>query len=317
MSGCDKCSEPAVTFIRYSGQHLCAEHFVRFFERRAKLNVAEQGRLPHGTIAVALSGGKDSVAVLHFLRKLSKPNPNVRLVAISIDEGIAGYREAALEIAGDVTSERDIEWHVVKTEDLAGYTIDAYASGEAGPDGDAAKTLRVLPPVGKTRAACGPCGVFRRQGLNQEAVRLGAVAIATGHNLDDMAQTVLMNSLQGDVDRLARLAPHTEPQDGMVPRLLPFVNIPEKEVLLYCLLEGLPIHDEAECPYAARANRFAMRDILLGLEDKQPGTRHGLLKFQQRLKERLPADAGGNLSACSECGAPTSGTICRPCLWHA
>ncbi len=317
MSGCDKCSEPAVTFIRYSGQHLCAEHFVRFFERRAKLNVAEQGRLPHGTVAIALSGGKDSVACLHFLAKLAKPNPKVKLVAISIDEGIAGYREAALDIAKDVTSGLGVSWHVIKTEDLAGYTIDGYASGKAGPTGDAAKTLRVPEPSGKPRAACGPCGVYRRQGLNQEAVRIGAAAIATGHNLDDMAQTILMNSLQGDVDRLARLAPHTDPREGMVPRILPFVNIPEKEVLLYCLLEGLPIHDETECPYAERANRFAMRDVLLGLEDKQPGTRHGLLKFGQKLKERLPSDAGGVLAACSACGEPTSGDVCRPCLWKA
>ncbi len=317
MSRCDKCSEPAVTLIRYSGQHLCGDHFVRFFERRAKLNVAEQGRLPEGVVAVALSGGKDSVACLHFLAKLSKPNPKVRLVAISVDEGIAGYREAALDIAKEVTTDLGVEWHVVKTEDLAGYTIDGYASGKAGPRGEAAKTLRVQAPNGDPRAACGPCGVFRRQGLNQAAVRLGAAGIATGHNLDDMAQTILMNSLNGDVDRLARLAPHAESQEGMVKRLLPFVNIPEKEVLLYCLLEGLPVHDEAECPYAARANRFAMRDILLGLEDKQPGTRHGLLKFQERLKERLPAGAAGTLSACTTCGEPTSGAVCRPCLWHA
>ncbi len=316
MPQCSKCKDPAVTHIRYSGQHLCGPHFVRFFEKRAKMNVAEQGRLPEGQVAVALSGGKDSVACLHFLHKISKDNPKVSLLAISVDEGIDGYREGALEIARDVTSERQIPWHVIGTKELAGYTIDDYASGAAGPAGEAAKMLRVLPPgEASSRPSCGPCGVFRRVGLNRVAMQKGATAIATGHNLDDMAQTILMNVLNGDVDRLQRLAPHTEPQEGMVPRILPFRNIPEKEVLLYCLLEGLPTHDEAECPYAERANRFAMRDILWGLEADQPGTRHGLLKFQDKLKERLPEPTMAPATACTECGEPTSGDVCRSCLW--
>jgi uncharacterized protein (TIGR00269 family) len=313
---CDKCKTPAVTFIRYSGQHLCGEHFVRFFEKRAKHNVTQQGRLPEGIVAIALSGGKDSVACLHFLHKIVAENPRIFLEAISIDEGIAGYRETALDIAREQTTRLGVPWHVVATKELAGYSIDEYAQGKAGPSGAAAKTLRIATPDGKDRPSCGPCGVFRRQGLNRVASKIGAAAIATGHNLDDNAQTILMNVLNGDVDRLERLAPHDTVQDGMVPRILPFHNIPEKEVLLYCMLEGLPIHDEAECPYAERANRFAMRDILLGLENDQPGTRHGLLKFQEKLKAKLPS-ISHSAKPCPVCAEGTSGDVCRACLWKA
>ena len=270
-ASCSKCSAPSVTHIRYSGQHLCGDHFVRFFEKRAKLELANQGKLPDGLTAVALSGGKDSVATLHLLHKIAAGNPKLQLAAVSVDEGIAGYRESALEICKQVTEERDIPWHTISIHELAGYDIDGFV----GDDPE--------------KRACGPCGVFRRMGMNQVARDLGAQAIATGHNLDDMAQTVLMNVLNGDPERLARLAPHDadRAQPGLVRRILPLRTIPEKEVLLYALLEGLPLHDEAECPYAARANRFAMRDVLLGLEADQPGTRHRILAFQDKVKPAL------------------------------
>lgn len=325
MPTCTKCDAPAVTHIRYSGQRLCREHFLRFFDERAKAEVAAQGRLPKGTVAVALSGGKDSVSLLHFLHGLTRERRDVDLVAVSVDEGIAGYRDGALRICEQVTKDLGVPWHVVCTEDLAGYTIDAFAAGTAGPDGDAAQRLKVAAPAedreqADPRPSCGPCGVFRRLGINTVARDLGAVAVATGHNLDDQAQTVLMNVLGGDADRLARLAPHTDPQPGLVPRILPFRRIPEKEVLLYALLHGLPVHDEEECPYAARAQRFALRDVLLDLEKATPGTRHRLVAFQEKVKPALVADRSGEAAeaaTCRDCGEPTSGDTCRACLWKA
>ncbi len=303
-----KCGRPAVIRLRTSGQSLCGDHFVRSFERRAKSALADQGRLPEGTVAVALSGGKDSVALLHFLHGITHKNPRIKLVAVTINEGIEGYRETSLDICREVTEKLGVEWKLVATQDLAGYTIDQFAAGEKGPDAH-----------GQARPACGPCGVFRRVGINRLAAEAGASVVATGHNLDDMAQTVLMNVLEGDVERLGRLAPHAEAQPGLIRRVIPFREVSEKEVLLYCLLNGLPIHDEAECPYAERARRFAMRDTLLELEDRSPGTRHGLLRFQDKVKDLLahrPAEDLPPMVACATCGEPTSGTTCKACQWR-
>jgi uncharacterized protein (TIGR00269 family) len=306
-STCSKCSAAAVTHLRYSGTSLCREHFLEFFEKRAKAEIAKQGRLPQGKIAVALSGGKDSVAALHFMQKIIGDRPGIELVAITIDEGIAGYRDSALEICRKLCAECNIPWHVVKTKDLAGYSIDEYAAGVKGPDAD-----------GKPRASCGPCGVYRRAGMNRLARDLGAVAVVTGHNLDDQAQTALMNTLRGDLDRMARMAPHTAEDsgkhEGLVPRLLPFRSIPEKEILLYGLLNGLPLHHEAECPYAARSHRFEMRDIIMRLEDQTPGTRHALVKGAERLKPILQAALPAvTVSSCPECGDATSSGLCKAC----
>jgi uncharacterized protein (TIGR00269 family) len=303
-----------VTFLRYAGTHLCRDHFLRFFEDRAKKDLAKQGRLPPGKVAVALSGGKDSVGVLHFLHHLVQGNPKVELVAITVDEGIAGYRDTALSICRELTSRLGVPWHVIKTEELAGYSIDDYAAGDAGPKGEA---LEHLP-----RPACGACGVFRRAGLNKLAKDLGCSAVVTGHNLDDQAQTVLMNHLKGDLDRLARLAPHTDEDaarhPNLVRRLMPFRTIPEKEVLLYAVLNGLPLHHEAECPYAERSQRFALRDVLMRLEEHNPGTRHALVRGQERLKPILQkALPEIPVASCPECGEPTSGNLCTACQMKA
>ncbi len=309
---CSKCPAGAVTHLRYSGQHLCRAHFLESFTKRAKAEVAKQGRLPEGTVAVALSGGKDSVSVLHFLHETTRGHPRIRLVAVTVDEGIVGYRDSALEVCREVTERLGVPWKVIRTRDLAGYTMDDYAAGRAGPKAESHDD--------RARPACGPCGVFRRVGMNRLAREAGAAAVVTGHNLDDMAQTILMNHLKGDVERLARLAPH-DPEEavpGLVPRLLPFRSIPEKEVLLYALLQGLPVHQESECPYAVRAHRFALRGVLLQLEEATPGTRHALLRGQERLKPILLAGLPREpVAVCPACGEATSGATCKACELRA
>jgi uncharacterized protein (TIGR00269 family) len=345
VAACSKCPAPAVIALRYAGTSLCREHFLEFFDRRAKAEVSGQGRLPEGTIAVALSGGKDSVSLLHFMHGLVGSHPRMRLVALTVDEGIAGYRDGALDVCRKVTTDLGVAWHVVKTRDLAGYSIDEYAAGTHGPASESHPN--------SARPACGPCGVFRRTGINRLAREVGAAAVVTGHNLDDMAQTILMNHLKGDLDRLARLAPHggtpfghpadgdieeggpaaphaaasassppRQAPNGLVPRILPFRTIPEKEVLLYALLNGLPIHQEmdggGECPYAQRSHRFAMRDVLVGLERATPGTRHALVKGAERLKPILQRGLTQvPVGACASCGDPTIGAICNACALRA
>ncbi|HLF16657.1 MAG TPA: TIGR00269 family protein, partial [Candidatus Thermoplasmatota archaeon] len=225
---------------------------------------------------------------------------------------IAGYRDRALEVCRQVTSDLGVPWQVVRTRDLAGYTMDEYAAGLRGPRGE--------PAPGTPRPACGPCGVFRRVGINRLAKEAGAAAVVTGHNLDDMAQTVLMNHLKGDLERLARLAPHDtgEAVAGLVPRILPFRTIPEKEVLLYAVLQGLPFHHEGECPYAERSHRFALRDVVMGLEAVTPGTRHALVKGAERLQPILRGTLpSARILECQDCGEPTSGAVCMACTLRA
>jgi uncharacterized protein (TIGR00269 family) len=222
-------------------------------------------------------------------------NRRLSLAAVTIDEGIAGYRPPSVDVARRHAEEIGVEHLVLSYKETAGVTMD-----------------RIVVHPKREHAPCAYCGVLRRRNLNEAARRVGATHLATGHNLDDYAQSILMNHLRGDVERLARMGPHLpgRVQPGLVPRVLPLRTIPEKEVALYAILRGWAYHD-GECPYASDATRGYYRDLLLDLEEREPGTRHALLAGYEKLQPLLRSEA--KLGACATCGEPTSGARCRAC----
>ncbi len=296
MPSCSKCKEPAVIHVRYSGEHLCGTHHARFVGERVRRDLRHQGPFKKGArIAVALSGGKDSVATLHLLHDIFHENPTIELFAVSVDEGIAGYRKPSLDIAERECKALDIPMHVESYERMAGFSMDTFVQLDA----------QTMP--------CAACGVLRRRAINRGAQAVGATHVATGHNLDDVAQTILMNTIRGDTDRLARLGPHKRVIPGLIPRIMPLRSIPEREVALYCFIKGYEVH-EGECPHSAGATRGRFRDMLLDLEEAEPGTRHSLLKGYDRMADALLATLPTRqLDACPGCGEPASGGTCRPC----
>ena len=293
---CSKCDAVAVTLIRYSGQHLCREHFLAFVERRVRHELRQQVDLNGGErVAVGLSGGKDSSTATVLLHEILSPRADVELVAVTVDEGIASYRPEGIAFAATLCRNLGIEHRVVRIEETVGWTIDEVVA---------------MDPI---TIPCSYCGVFRRQALNRAAKDLGADYVATGLNLDDTAQSVLMNVARGDIEKLARLGPHDRVQPDLVPRLQPLRMIPEKEVYLYAMLRGITFHD-ATCPNAERAQRRKFREILNGLEADAPGTRHAIVRGYDRMRPYL-VDAFGNapLQACVVCGEPTANITCKAC----
>ena len=285
-----------MTWIRYSGDHLCRGHFLEFVERRVKRELRSQVDLRGGErIAVGMSGGKDSSVAAVLLREVLGNRRDVTLVGITVDEGIASYRPEGLASARRLCDRLGIEHRTVRYEDVVGTTMD--------------ETVRADPAA----IPCSYCGPFRRQALNLAAREAEAHFLATGLNLDDTAQSILMNVARGDVEKLARLGPHDRVQEGLVPRLQPLRSIPEKEVYLYASLREIAFHDGA-CPYAARAQRGRFREILNALEDESPGTRHAILSGYDRirdvLQERFPP---AHLNACARCGEPTVNAVCKAC----
>ena len=252
-------------------------------------------RFGQGTVAVALSGGKDSSVALALSHRYFARRPTVRVVAISVDEGIAGYRDATLRAARELTGRLGVPHVVVSAREELGTTTDR-----------AAEELPGTVP-------CSFCGVWRRQLLNRAARAEGANALVLGFNLDDLAQTVLMNLVRGDLDRLARMAPHRVRQPSLVPRVAPLALVPEREVYLYARLQCIPF-DHGECPHAGRAARNLFRETVWNLEEALPGTRQSLLRTHERLVERLLAEEGaGAPSRCRACGEPSAHELCRAC----
>src|SRR5438309_477685 len=293
---CDRCSSAAVEWIRYSGEHLCRDHFLGFVERRAKRELRSQVNLRgHERIAIGMSGGKDSSTTAALLVEFLGRRREIELVGITIDEGIASYRPAGIDFAKRLCAHLGIEHQVLAYETTAGHTMDEVVSRD--PES--------IP--------CSYCGPFRRQALNRAACEVDADYVATGLNLDDTAQSILMNVARGDIEKLARLGPHESRQPGLVPRIQPLRMIPEKEVYLYALLRGIEFHD-ATCPYAERAQRGRFREILHRLEEDSPGTRHAIVSGYDQMRPLLQsAYPPAALNECARCGAPTASTVCKAC----
>ncbi len=283
-------------FIRTSGVRLCGPHFIEHFQDRAARTLREQRSIPSGSlVAVAVSGGKDSTVTLHLLHKLFRRRPDVRLEAITVDEGIPGYRPDGLAAARAACETLGVPHHVVTHESLFGITTQAIA--EADP--------RETP--------CSYCGVWRRSALNRKAREIGATVLATGHNLDDTCQSLLLNIARGDVPRLARLAPHDTEQPGLVPRILPLRTAPENEVYLYAVLTKAGFH-EATCPHYGRAMRNSIREVVFRLEDHHPGTRYAMLRAADDLQRSLAVTHPPvPLGSCIRCGEPTLQGVCEAC----
>ncbi len=221
--------------------------------------------------------------------------PDVSLTALTIDEGIAGYREETVDSAVRLTRHLGVSHHIISFPDLFGADLDT-----------------LLQKKGSAERACTVCGVLRRKALAEGARRVGGTTIATGHNLDDEAQSVLMNLLRGDLVRLIQDSSSGEPA-CFLPRIKPLAGITEKEVVTFLFVQGY-FTELPECPYAGTALRSEIRTMLGDLEFRHPGTRERLMKWQERVRERVtPRSIAGDLTRCTRCGALCNSEICQVC----
>ena len=123
-----KCRKPAVTFIRYNGTHLCKKHFIEYFERRVKKDLKKQGKTENNSkIAVAVSGGKDSLVAMKIIYDIFSEREKIEIHAITVDEGIKGYRDESLSYVGNYCKSLDIPHHVISFKEVIGSTMDDIA----------------------------------------------------------------------------------------------------------------------------------------------------------------------------------------------
>lgn len=292
MAECGRCSARAVYHRRYCGQRLCRDHFISYIEARFRRTIKTQKIFERGEkVGVALSGGKDSSALLYLLSQLSM---GLELHPIAIDEGIAGYRAHGLMAARALCSQLGLQLHALSFRERLGHTLDEMV----GPERE------------NGYAGCTYCGVFRRRLLNDAGRELGLSKITTGHNLDDEAQAVMMNYIRGDMERLLRLG--SPGNLGLIPRVKPLQEVPEKEVALYALLRELPVSLE-ECPYARDAFRLGIRDFINDLELANPGIKYSILRGYKRLLPHLAAYPRTAVKKCEACGEPTPNLLCKAC----
>lgn len=290
---CMHCDEKAIVSQKYTGRNFCGGHFIEDFNKRIEKTLQNCDFVNEGDrIAVALSGGKDSTALLFALNKILE-GKEATIFAITVDEGIKGYRDDTIRSARRIAENLGIDHEIVSFRDLYGFDLDDIIKG-------------------KEAAPCTYCGVFRKNALNRAAKRLRATKIATGHNLDDESQSVLMNYMKGDIERLMRFRPRRI-QPGLVTRVKPFREIPEKEIALYCMINGI-YAESRECPYAQLSLRADVRDMINRLENLHPGTKHSVMKGFERILENAKSGwTQMDLASCKICSEPCVKDVCKAC----
>lgn len=311
---CDKCDRDAVMHAAYSGAHLCENHFCASVDKRVRRRIREDSMLPADatpedpeTWVVGLSGGKDSVVLTHILDETFGRDPRIEMIALTIHEGIEGYRDKSVDACVELAADLDVRHELVTYEEEFGVRMDDVA--EKDP---------------KNMAPCAYCGVFRRDLLDTYADEFGADKLLTGHNLDDEAETALMNFFEGDVKQVAKHFDASiggfddrNEQDEFIPRAKPLRDVPEKEVALYAHLKDLPAHI-TECPHASEAFRGEIQELMLKLEENHPGTRHSIMAGYEEIA-RMAAqryrggENGVDLNECERCGSTTARDVCRKC----
>jgi len=268
---------------------------MEFIDSKVKREFREQVHFKKGQrILVAVSGGKDSMHLLYQVTKIFGSWRNFEIIAVTVDEGIGEFRKHCADIAGEYASSLGIEHRTITFREYIGITTD-----------DVAQVDKELVP-------CTYCGVFRRKVLNIFAKEIAADYVLLGLNLDDFAQSIVMNVTRGDLARLARLAPHSERVPGFVPRLAPLRRVLEQEIRTYNQLAGIPFVSK-RCPYASLAIRDVYREFLDKLESRDPAAKFSTLNFFEKLKPYIAEREREKLHPCKLCGEPTVGEICKAC----
>ena len=298
-----KCGKRAVLKRPKTGDALCKDCFYWAFETEIHFTIIKAKLFKKGDyVAIGASGGKDSTVLAHVMKTLNERfDYGLRLVLLSIDEGISGYRDDSLETVKRNRDQYEIPLKILSYNDLYGWTMD-----------------KIVETVGR-KNNCTFCGVFRRQALDRGAMQLGVNKIVTGHNADDIAETVIMNILRGDVARLQRCTAietgsNTNENDEAIPRSKPFKYTYEKEIVMYAYFKKLD-YFSTECIYSPNAYRGHARAYIKDLEKIRPTAILDIihsgeqLKFKDSVKERLPSQG-----ICKRCGYISSMEICKACL---
>jgi uncharacterized protein (TIGR00269 family) len=294
---CTRCGEEAVIHREYEGRSLCREHFSIDVNKSVKSTIREWDMVESGdTIAVGLSGGKDSAVLLEQLVEIFGERPDIDVVAVAVHEGIDPYRDESIGAAEELCEDLDVELEIGRYSDYYDLKMDDVAG--AGERGN-----------------CTYCGIMRRDLLNKLCREIDANKLAIGHNLDDEAQQVLMNTLKGDKSRMARMTEYQATHEKFAERIKPLRDVPEREIALYSKLHDLGVIDV--CPHVQEGSLRPMaKKFLNKLEEESPGTKHKIVSYGREISGLIADNVDfdqGELRECQRCGEPCSNEICRKC----
>jgi len=292
-SKCRTCGGPAIIDLPRHNAKFCAEHFQELCRRQVVKAIEQFDMLSRDDrILVAVSGGKDSLAVWDLLLGLG-----YQADGLYIGLGIGDYSDVSGRYARAFAEQRGLHLIEISLSEDYGYDIPT-----------AARATRRVP--------CSACGLSKRHLFDKAAIDGGYSALVTGHNLDDEAAVLLGNTLRWDVDYLARQLPVLAARDGFPKKVKPLVRLTERETAAWCVIRGIDYLVD-ECPMALGNKHLGYKNLLNTMEASSPGSKAAFyLNFLERMAPLLAgrlAEERDQLGQCRSCGAPSSGEQCAFC----
>lgn len=266
---------------------MCGGCFSDSIIRKTAKTVAEYSMIRRGDdVAVAVSGGKDSLSLLHVLKTLAiRGGYSIR--AVTIDEGIPEYRDEALGIVKEYCHTLKVPCTITSYKEL--YDTTLQEALERGP----------------TASSCSTCGVLRRRAIDVAAA--DADVVATAHNLDDCIQTFMINMMAGDVARIPWMDPGSQ---GRHRHIKPFGGIYESEIVFYAFTNNIPFQTEP-CPHMNDGIRTPIREFLNSMEEKHSGIKNSMYRAVLATARAIPNTK--TQKVCRTCGGMTTGEVCGVC----
>ena len=288
---CRVCRGAPVIELRQHNAAFCAEHFIAFCRRQVEKAIKQFDMFaPDAKILVAVSGGKDSLALWDILHDLGYETRG-----LSIALGIGDYSEASSSFSRSFATERGLELTEVDLATEHGFTVP-----------EAAERTKRVP--------CSSCGLSKRHIFDSVATEGGYDVVVTGHNLDDEAAVLFGNVARWQTDYLGRQYPVLPEGNGFPRKAKPLVRLGEREMAAYCVVRGIDYIVE-ECPMAVGNKHLAYKDVLNTMEVESPGSKHAFyFGFLERAAALFTGDRDEvHLVTCERCGSPTSGEVCAFC----
>jgi len=291
---CRRCTEPAVIEVRRHNSAFCKDCFVHVVREQVRKAIRRFDMLaPRDRVLVAVSGGKDSLALWDLLLGLGYD-----ATGLYLGLGIGGYSDRSGRITRAFAESRDATLVEVDLERDLGFDIPT-----AGTKG--------------SRSTCAVCGLSKRYVFNRAALGGGFDVVATGHNLDDEAATLLGNTLRWDTEYIARQSPLLPGKEGMVKKVKPLYRLSELETAAYAFLRGIDYVVE-ECPLVAGNTQLRHKGAMNALEAASPGAKaQFFLGYLDRGAPLFRQADTAELRPCERCQQPTTGRFCAFCRARA
>ena len=291
---CRRCTEPAVIEVRRHNSAFCKDCFVHVVREQVRKAIRRFDMLaPRDRVLVAVSGGKDSLALWDLLLGLGYD-----ATGLYLGLGIGGYSDRSGRITRAFAESRDAKLVEVDLERDLGFDIPT-----AGTKG--------------SRSTCAVCGLSKRYVFNRAALGGGFDVVATGHNLDDEAATLLGNTLRWDTEYIARQSPLLPGKEGMVKKVKPLYRLSELETAAYAFLRGIDYVVE-ECPLVAGNTQLRHKGAMNALEAASPGAKaQFFLGYLDRGAPLFRQADTAELRPCERCQQPTTGRFCAFCRARA